>query len=113
MPIGGELRSPVDAPNNMVNPIPATASVEAGRSLYGVYCAPCHGASGKGEGPVAKYYPPVGDLTRSDVQQKSDGWMYAVIVDGVGKMPSYAHELQPTERWQIVGFLRTLKAPAQ
>ena len=82
-----------------------------GRERFEVWCAPCHGMSGKGDGPVAKYYPPAGDLTRGDVQRHSDGWFYLVIVNGTEKMPSYAHELERTERWQVVRFMRTLANP--
>jgi len=111
MPIDGELRRATDAAADLINPIDASASDAPGRAMYGVYCAPCHGMSGKGDGPVAKYYPSAGDLTRSDVQQRSDGWLYLVIVDGTEKMPSYAHELTRTERWQVVRFVRTLASP--
>ena len=108
MPIDGELRRATNAAGDLIDPIDPSASTAPGRALYGVYCAPCHGMSGKGDGPVAKYYPSAGDLTKSDVQQHDDGWLYSVIVNGTEKMPSYAHELERMERWQIVRFTRTL-----
>ena len=54
-----------------------------------------------------------GDLTTSDVQRHADGWFYAVITNGTEHMPRSAHELDPSERWQIVRFVRTLGAYRQ
>jgi mono/diheme cytochrome c family protein len=57
---------------------------------------------------VAKYFPRVGDLTSSAVQQHGDGWLYGVVTAGVGAMPAYGHELGWRERWQVVQFVRTM-----
>ena len=44
---------PVSASNEQANPIPPnTQSVEAGKAIYEVHCVPCHGESGKGDGPL-------------------------------------------------------------
>jgi mono/diheme cytochrome c family protein len=60
------------------------------------------------DGAVAKYFPRVGDLGSPDVQQHTDGWLYALITSGTPVMPAYGHELDSRERWQIVRFVRTL-----
>ncbi|PYQ72618.1 MAG: hypothetical protein DMG04_16875 [Acidobacteria bacterium] len=93
--------------------IAARSAVEAGSKLYAAYCAPCHGPHGRGDGPVAREFAPpmgdlTGDLTAPDVQRHADGWFYAVITNGTEHMPRSAHELDPSERWQIVRFVRTL-----
>jgi S-disulfanyl-L-cysteine oxidoreductase SoxD len=112
LPIGAALPPAPTVADALRNPFP-TATPSHGRALYAVYCAPCHGLSGTGDGPVARYYVPVGDLTKDDVQRHTDGWLYGVIVNGViengtAKMPRYAHELSLVERWEVVHFLRQL-----
>lgn len=94
----------------VVSPLSADrANVENGRRLYAIYCLPCHGTSGSGrDGPVAKYFPRIGDLASADIQRHGDGWLFATITTGHQAMPAYSHELDVNERWQIVGFVRTL-----
>jgi len=96
--------------DSIANPLPSPQShVPVGRALYGIYCVPCHGSTGAGvDGPVARYFPRVGDLRASDVQRHGDGWLYAVITSGTDLMPASGHELDPQERWAIVAFVRTL-----
>ena len=107
LPIGAALPPPPAVVDALRNSLPA-ATPPRGGALHEVYCAPCHGLSGKGDGPVAKYYVSVGDLTKDDVQRHTDGWLYGVIVNGTEKMPRFAHELAVVERWEIVGFVRQL-----
>ena len=92
------------------NPLPASAEVsEAGRQHFSVYCAPCHGPNGKGDGPVAAKFIPPTDLANPFIQENTDGWLYGTIRNGVRLMPRYGIELTEEESWQIVAFLRTLK----
>jgi mono/diheme cytochrome c family protein len=109
VPIDGSLPLAPDVSERLLrNPIPRDAPVDRGGALYSVYCAPCHGQSGRGDGPVAREFAPaMGDLRSPDVQRHGDGWLYAVIANGTGHMPPSAHELDVIERWQIVNFLRT------
>ena len=96
------------AESQLHNPIASDAPTEPGRRLYTVYCEPCHGTTGRGNGPIARYFqPPIRDLTTTDVQRHSDGWLYAVITRGTEHMPRSAYELRPIDRWQTVHFLRT------
>ena len=99
-----ETRGPFDraAGESVANPLPPDASVATGQALYQIYCASCHG------GPVAKYFPKIPDLAAPDVQRHGDGWLYATITNGTPAMPAYGHQLDPTERWQIVRFVRTM-----
>jgi mono/diheme cytochrome c family protein len=92
-----------------------TSSAGRGRALYGIYCAPCHGISGTGDGPVPQHFM-VGvtvrpaDLTSEAVQRHGDGWLYATIANGTARMPSSHYELTPRERWEIVTFVRQMRA---
>jgi len=94
------------------NPVPATPeSIRKGGNLFVVYCTPCHGLSGKGNGPiVAKYVPPP-DLTNSDLQKaRTDGYWQSYLSVGGAVMPSYGESLSVEERWEVVNYLRPLAA---
>jgi mono/diheme cytochrome c family protein len=94
------------------NPVPATAeSIRKGANLFAVYCTPCHGAEGKGNGlVVAKFVPPP-DLTNPDLQKgRTDGYWQSYLSVGGAVMPSYGESLSAEERWEVVNFLRTLAA---
>lgn len=110
---GGELRHTVaerEAAALRRNPIAATPeSIQAGADLYVVYCTPCHGASGKGDGLVAAKFVPPADLTNPDLQKgRTDGYWQSYLSVGGSVMPSYAEALSPEERWHVVNYLRTL-----
>jgi mono/diheme cytochrome c family protein len=94
----------------LANPVPFTPqSVDSGRRLFEIYCALCHGANGKGMGPVAIKFIPPPDLTLPLVQQKTDGYIYGTIRNGGPIMPAHGTVLAPRERWEIVNFLRSLQ----
>ena len=110
---GGELALPREereAAAKRPNPVKATSeSVAAGKELFLIYCAVCHGADGKGGGPVASKFVPPPDLAHPSIQKgRSDGYMQHVIGTGGAVMPAYGEALSPQERWQIVNFLRSL-----
>ncbi|MEE2822784.1 MAG: cytochrome c [Acidobacteriota bacterium] len=92
------------------NPLPLSEKiVEAGRRQFAIYCAPCHGSTGKGDGPVsAKFIPPT-DLASPFIQKNTDGWFYGTIRNGVRLMPRYGAELTSDQAWQIVAYMRTFK----
>ena len=73
---------------------------------------PCHGETGKGDGPVAAKFIPPSDLGSPFFQENSDAWFYGTIRNGVRLMPRYGAELSSHRSWQIVTYLRTLKQPS-
>jgi len=94
------------------NPVePTEWELLKGKELYGIFCVPCHGVSGKGDGPVAKKYVPApADLhPGSPVSALPDGVLFVIISDGAGGMPAFRADLTPGERWHIVAYLRKLK----
>jgi S-disulfanyl-L-cysteine oxidoreductase SoxD len=110
---GGQLyysKEQRDAAAARKNPVPATPeSIKKGEVLYVVYCTPCHGVSGKGDGLVAEKYVPPADLTNAALQKaRTDGYWQSYLSVGGAIMPSYAEALSPEERWHVVNFLRTL-----
>jgi mono/diheme cytochrome c family protein len=66
----------------------------AGARIYGQFCATCHGAGGKGDGPLSQIEPKPADHTDSAYMGSlSDQHLYKVISQGgasVGKSPLMA-----------------------
>lgn len=90
----------------LINPFQGSVQAQrAGKKLFAVECAPCHGPSRQGSGKV----PP---LNRADVYQAAPGTLFWVLRNGSLKrgMPSFAH-LPAAQRWQIVAFLQGVKEP--
>jgi mono/diheme cytochrome c family protein len=113
LPRGGELRLPKEEREVAAlrrNPIPVTpASVHKGGELFAIYCTPCHGSQGKGNGPVSAKFVPPADLTNADLQKaRTDGYWQSYLSVGGAVMPSYGEALSAEERWHVVNFLRTL-----
>lgn len=95
-----------------VNPIPADdVSLQRGGVLYSIHCALCHGANGRGDGPLVEYYsdrsPP--DLTGPNIAAQFDGTLFRTLSQGFGQMPSLAENLTPRERWDVINYLRSLE----
>jgi mono/diheme cytochrome c family protein len=89
------------------SPVRATKeSIERGRDRFKIYCAVCHGNTGKGDGIVGKKYVPPTDLTSVYVQNKEPGQIYyAITYGGLGIMPKYADSMSPEDRWHIANYI--------
>ncbi|NIQ08997.1 MAG: cytochrome c, partial [Gammaproteobacteria bacterium] len=78
-------------------------------------CAGCHGVRGDGSGEWAyRVTPRPRDLTSARVQNRSDGFLFSAISDGLIGTPmlGWKDQLSQRQRWQIVGYLRHLGAQA-
>ncbi len=100
------------AMRDLANPVATTpATIAQGGKLYGTFCLHCHGARGRGDGPVAaKISKPV-DLTAQQYIDSRDGLFYYTIRHGTPIMPALAEAVAPRERWAIVNYVRTLQRP--
>ena len=87
-------------------------SLRRGSELYTLHCRMCHGPTGVGTGPIAPFLAnKPANLTSEVVQSKSDGSFFLTITNGiVGRMPPLNENLTVPERWDVVNFIRTLKA---
>ncbi|MBL4747651.1 MAG: cytochrome c [Magnetovibrio sp.] len=116
-----------DATEKLVNPFPPTAkSLEKGKMLFKIYCAACHGLTGRAESEVAKRGMPATDLTDDGVQvDLTEGWIFGTITFGSVIMPPYgrpgdsngeargSNDLSVEERWHVVNYVKhQLKADA-
>ena len=88
------------------------ASLTRGAELFVIHCRMCHGPTGAGTGPIAPFLAnKPANLTSELVQSKSDGSFFLTITNGiVGRMPPLNENLTVPERWDVVNFIRTLKA---
>lgn len=113
IPIEGAIAIPgMGAPEN---PVTAdAASLARGGELFAINCKICHGENGQGDGPVAPFlmnYKPA-NLTSPLLTAMSDGAVFLVITTGVpNRMPALNENLTVRERWDVVNYIRTLKAP--
>ena len=103
-----------EAAADIPNPIPATpASINTGKQLFTIYCTPCHGTSGTGNGLVGeKLSVRPFDLTSDAVQALPDGFIFGYLTFRGTVMPSYGNDLSPTERWHVVNYLHHGLKPA-
>lgn len=100
----------IDSFSVIPNPVAADArSLDNGRKLYQINCATCHGAAGYGNGPTTKYGMAGIGIANSKVGGYTDGYIYGMIRNGRGVMPSYAR-IEEAERWDVVNYVRTLVA---
>lgn len=113
--------SPLDAQNSggsaaartTKNPVAATpASITAGAAAYQKYCAFCHGADAKGDGPLAPKDSNPPDLTDAAwTHGSTDGQIFTVIASGTGpnsKMAGFKGKIPDQDLWNIVNYLRSL-----
>jgi hypothetical protein len=92
-------------------PFPLTLEVlERGQQRYLIYCTPCHGQTGRGDGMVVRrgYRKPT---TFHDARLRGEpvGYFYDVITNGFGAMPDYQAQVGVRDRWAIAAFVKTLQ----
>lgn len=110
-----ELHEGPTADGEYVERIPIAVDrevLERGQDRYEIYCAPCHGRTGDGNGIIMEGdydYTPATSYHVERLRQVTDGYMYDVITNGVRNMPSYAHQIPVRDRWAIVAYIRALQ----
>jgi mono/diheme cytochrome c family protein len=88
-----------------------------GQERFRIFCAPCHGLSGYGDGLVAKRadrlqegtWTPPASFHTDLVRQRPAGHLFNTITNGVRNMPSYGAQIPPEDRWAIVAYVRALQ----
>lgn len=100
----------------LTNPIlPDADSIVAGEVLYETNCVPCHGPTGRGDGPsAASFRPPPADFGAGHTASHPDGDLYSWIQTGIAgsAMPAFEDKLSDEETWHLVNYVRRLGALA-
>src|SRR5215470_13572545 len=101
----------VNGADATVLPFPVDPAVMArGRERFEIYCSPCHGRTGQGDGMVVRRgfrHPPTFHQDR--LRNAPVGQLFDVITNGFGAMPDYAAQIQTRDRWAIVAYVRALQ----
>lgn len=101
--------------SSFVNEIPAELTksfLYRGKDRYEVFCTPCHGLAGDGQGIIMTNnygYVPAPSFHIDRLRNQSDGYIYSVIANGIRNMPSYAQQIPVQDRWAIVAYVRALQ----
>ena len=94
-----------------VFPLVADARVMArGQERFDIYCSPCHGRTGQGDGMVVRRgfrRPP--SFHEDRLRNAPIGHLFDVITNGFGAMPDYATQIRAEDRWAIVVYMRALQ----
>lgn len=97
---------------------PAGITVDAqfmdhGRDRFTVYCAPCHGALGDGNGITKQYGMGATPTFHDDAKRAlAVGEIFNTITHGKGNMLSYADKLPADDRWAVIAYVRALQRAA-
>ncbi|MEO6600552.1 MAG: quinol:electron acceptor oxidoreductase subunit ActD [Polyangiaceae bacterium] len=93
------------------------ATMDRGRERFGIYCTPCHGQVGLGDGMVAKradslaqgtWIPPT-NMTQEYLRQMPVGELFNSISNGIRNMPGYGAQIKTEDRWAIIMYVRALQ----
>lgn len=102
-------------------PLPLTPELmKRGQDRYKIFCTPCHGIQGDGNGMVVmrgmKHPPSFVEPGDDRLRQVPNGYIFDVITNGFGAMLGYSAQIPPRDRWAIIAYVRALqlsrKAPA-
>ena len=92
------------------NPVAVSeSSLAAGQKIYVKRCVACHGKTGNGDGPDAAdlgIHP--AKLSDPLIREETDGGLFWKITVGKKPMPNYGSRLSPTDRWNVINYLRSL-----
>jgi hypothetical protein len=92
-------------------PFPVTREVlERGRQQFNIFCAPCHGQTGLGNGMVVQRgFRPPPSFDNETIRNQAVGYWFDVMTNGFGAMPDYRAQVAPADRWAIAGYIRALQ----
>lgn len=106
----GRVMAQLGLPINNSSLTSGAKDMQQGHERFTIYCSPCHGSAGNGQGLVVKagFVPP--PAFQSDRLRKiEDGYIFQVISDGIRNMPAHKQQIPVHDRWLITHYLRTLQ----
>jgi len=81
-----------------------------GQQRFNIYCAPCHGRTGQGDGMIVRRgYRRPPSIHQDRLRSAPVGHFFDVMTNGFGAMPDYAAQIKAEDRWAIVAYIRALQ----
>ena len=104
----------VDGADAQLFPFSIDETVMArGQERFDIYCSPCHGRTGQGDGMVVRRgYRRPPSFADDRLRQAPIGHFFDVMTNGFGAMPDYAVQIRPADRWAIAAYIRALQLSA-
>jgi mono/diheme cytochrome c family protein len=94
------------------NPLIVNAAVlQRGREQFNIYCSPCHGGLGDGNGITKKIgvMPAVANLHDQRIVSMTDGEIFNTVTRGKGLMGAYGPLMTAPDRWSVIAYMRALQ----
>lgn len=91
-----------------LSPAELDSSLNNGQRYFQQNCAVCHGDGGMGNGPATKYGVPGISIIYDGTKARADGYIYGMMRNGRGSMPSY-NRIEEPDRWDVVNYVRGLQ----
>lgn len=92
-------------------PVPVNRDLlDRGEERYKIFCTPCHGLQGDGNGMISMRgmkHPP--SFHQDRLRQAPNGYFYDNITNGFGAMYGYSAQIPPRDRWAIIAYVRALQ----
>ena len=92
-------------------PMPVTRQVlDRGQERFNVYCSPCHGRTGEGNGMIVQRgfrQPPSYHDER--LRNAPVGYFFDVMTNGFVAMQDYSAQVTVPDRWAIAAYIRVLQ----
>ena len=87
--------------------------LERAHTIFQTYCQVCHGKNAEGDGPAVLHgFPRPPSLLFGKALNMQDGHIFHIVTNGFRKMPSYASQIEPEERWLAIAYVRSLQRNA-
>jgi mono/diheme cytochrome c family protein len=94
-----------------VFPMRVDAAVMArGQERFNIYCSPCHGRTGQGDGMIVRRgYRRPPSMHQDRLRNAPVGHFFDVMTNGFGAMLDYRQQVEPRDRWAIAAYIRALQ----
>jgi hypothetical protein len=101
----------VDGADTVMFPFPIDEGVMArGQERFNIYCSPCHGRTGAGDGMIVRRgYRRPPSYHDDRLRNAPIGHFFDVITNGFGAMPDHSAQIAVEDRWAIVAYIRALQ----
>jgi mono/diheme cytochrome c family protein len=86
------------------------ADMDRGEERFNIYCSPCHGKTGEGNGMVVQRgYRQAANFHIDRLRMMPVGYYIDVMTNGFGVMPDYRAQITVDDRWRIAAFVKALQ----